>query len=422
MSTRAVVASLFTAVIGQIAAIVAGVIAARMLGVEDRGWLALLALFPLLLSQAGSLGLPLALSYAVAAQGAHPRRALRTIAFPAALQLGALVLVNLVIVTGLAASAPVRVADVAAWSLLGVPAALAQAYGLAVLQGSRRFAALNAFRLMPGLLYAAGTVLLLLLVGRGSIGDVLAVWALTYLGVGMSTLCAALLGRSASVGDTVPTGPLALLRFGLRGWPSSIAPIENFRVEQLAVGVLVSPAALGLYVVASAFANLPRLFAQSIGMIAYPDIAKAPVAGRQQLLLRYMAAAFLVCGSTMALLEYLLPWLVPYFFGEEFLGAVPVARVLLLAAFLFGLRRVLSGAVAGGGRPGDTAISELSAWITLAGTLPLSLRWGAVGVALSVALASAVSLITLVVLVLRASRANRGPDTERGTSVEPTQG
>ena len=48
--------------------------------------------------------------------------------------------------------------------------------------------------------------------------------------------------------------------------------METFRLDQAVVGLFLTPAALGLYVVGLAFANLPRFIAQSVGYIAYPRI------------------------------------------------------------------------------------------------------------------------------------------------------
>ena len=39
------------------------------------------------------------------------------------------------------------------------------------------------------------------------------------------------------------------------------------------IGLFLAPAALGLYVVAQAFTNLPRFISESVGAVAYPNIA-----------------------------------------------------------------------------------------------------------------------------------------------------
>ena len=73
-----------------------------------------------------------------------------------------------------------------------------------------------------------------------------------------------------------PGPPLSeMVKFGLSSLPGHISILDTFRIDQLVVGVLAGPAALGLYVVASAFGNLPRFVAQSVGMVAYPKLASS---------------------------------------------------------------------------------------------------------------------------------------------------
>jgi hypothetical protein len=51
--------------------VASGVLVARTLGPENRGYLALLALFPAILSELGNLGLPLAVTYYIARDRTH---------------------------------------------------------------------------------------------------------------------------------------------------------------------------------------------------------------------------------------------------------------------------------------------------------------------------------------------------------------
>ena len=78
--------SVLTGLVGQAFLIVSGVLAARILGVEDRGYLALLVLFPAVLAQIGSLGLPLAATFELSRDRSRwaevIRRATRTLPRP----------------------------------------------------------------------------------------------------------------------------------------------------------------------------------------------------------------------------------------------------------------------------------------------------------------------------------------------------
>ena len=53
-------------------------------------------------------------------------------------------------------------------------------------------------------------------------------------------------------------------------------PVETYRVDQSVVALFLAPTALGYYVAALAFTNLPRFVAQSFAIVANPAIARQP--------------------------------------------------------------------------------------------------------------------------------------------------
>ena len=77
------------------------------------------------------------------------------------------------------------------------------------------------------------------------------------------------------------------MSFGLRSLFGSSSPFETFRLDQLLVGLVLTPVALGYYVVALAFTNLTRFLGQSIGMVTYPRIAAATDRSSQLRILRH---------------------------------------------------------------------------------------------------------------------------------------
>ena len=65
--------SMFASGSGQLALVVSGVCAARILGVHDRGQLALFILVPLILTVLGALGVPVATTYFIARDQTNAR-------------------------------------------------------------------------------------------------------------------------------------------------------------------------------------------------------------------------------------------------------------------------------------------------------------------------------------------------------------
>lgn len=397
---RALVGSVIAGGAGQLALMVSGVLAARVLGVEDRGWLALVALVPTVLAHVGSLGMPLASTY-VLVQGASGVSAIRRVLGRIApLQIGALLLAHAAFLIGFLAQAPDRVLEAGVVSLVAGPSFLLQHYGLAVLQGSRRFAGLNLFRVMPAACYA--TVLLaVFLAGFGNLLLITALWVASNVVAAALTLFAARYSR----GDGSAQEPSArrMLWFGLRSYLGSFSPTETLRIDQLAVGLFLSPAMLGLYVVGVAFSNIPRFIGQSIGMVAYPEVARATSPLAWRLVVIYSAVTLTLCGAAVTLLQLVLEWLLPLFFGEEFSDATPVTRILLFAALLFATRRVLADCARGLGHPGAGTAAEVVSLFALLVILPVVTPAGRIeGVAAAVLAAAVSGLAVLLAVIWRA--------------------
>jgi O-antigen/teichoic acid export membrane protein len=395
----AVIASLYS----QAALVVTGILAARSLGPTDRGYLGLLLLLPTVLEQVGAMGLPLATTYFIASDRTREAAVLRAIRAPGLWQVAATTAVQGIVLGILIQGQPhkVRVAALATLPLL--IGAFSDMYGKAILQGQGRYLAFNIFRTGIVSLYAFGMIALFG-AGHATLVAIASVWVGANVVGGLTTLAVALKGRSReSVGD----GAVSLremLRFGLKGFLGVVSPVETFRLDQAAIGLFLAPRELGLYIVAVAFTNLPGLISRSVGMIALPQIANQRVEARSRGFWRFFLIATAVTGITIAGLEVVAGWLVPFFFGHDFKEAVPITRILLIGAFFYGARRVLTDSASGVGRPGLGSLGELTSWLVLLPCLgALVPFWGVRGVAAAMAISSAASLLALVTLVIRKS-------------------
>lgn len=398
-SAASLAGSILAAVLGQGALVVSGVLSARILGVQDRGYLALLVLFPAVLAQIGSLGLPLAATFELSRNRTRAAEIVRTLAAPAFGQAGCLVVLHAGILAAVFWNDPHAVRVGALLSLGAVPAILAQSYGLALLQGRQRFAAFNTLRTLPAATFSLA-VLVIFVAGGGNLQSVALGWIASSVAVGALTLLIALRALPFRTARRQPSSLSAMLRFGLKGLLGWTSPIETFRLDQAIVGLFLSPAALGLYVVGLAFANLPRFLAQSIGYIAYPRVAsrkgRAARAEMWQFFLLTVAASSLVVVG----LELGVSRLVPWIFGSSFSGAVPLARILLVGALFLSARRVLTDGAQGLGRPGLGTIAEISSWVFLVPALAIfTPLLGARGVALALTVSAALSFGVLLALV-----------------------
>jgi O-antigen/teichoic acid export membrane protein len=356
--SRVMAGSIVTGVMGQIILVASGVVLARALGPENRGVLALVFVLSGISIQIGSLGVPVAVTYWLAAKKTNLRSLLRDLRGFRSLQLVVILAAQAgLIVVVLEPRSPSGFLWVAFLSLAAAASGLSQMYGLAVLQGLGRFTAFNLLRTLNGVLYAVGVVGLWAMNQATLISVTLAIIAASIIAATAIWLVVLRHARGAAGNEEVSTRQI--ISFGLRSLAGSSPPLETFRLDQLLVGLVLPTIALGYYVVASAFTNLTRFIGQSIGMVTYPRVAEAPDARSQlRIIRRDVALGATVCGGLTVALIAGVPVLLPFFFGSGFEPATTAAQILLVATFLSALRRILIDGTRGSGRPIWGAVAE----------------------------------------------------------------
>ncbi len=178
------------------------------------------------------------------------------------------------------------------------------------------------------------------------------------------------------------------------------------------VGAVLPAASLGYYSVATAFSVLPRLITQSLGLIAATEVAVGTENERRASARGFLLTAVLLIIVIVTAVEVLLPWLIPFLFGDAFRPALACARLLLLAAAALGLRRFVTDLVRGLGRPGVESIAEIASWpvLVVGVVMVVGSGWlggGIEGVASVVLAATVVSLIVALAYLARAARPSR---------------
>jgi O-antigen/teichoic acid export membrane protein/O-antigen ligase len=399
-ASRSIGGSLVASGLLQLLLIASGVLVARSLGPQDRGYLALITVVSVVCILIGTMGLPLAATYYIARDRSHARQIASSLLRPGVFQGIAALVVQTAVLAALVVDEPGRVKAAALISLLLVPGLLAFSYGTGILQGQQRFTAFNILRILPSSAYVAG-VLAVFLLHTADLVNVMAVWATAYFFGGFLALGVAVRGLPTALASSSHPSRSRMTRFGLKSLFSSFSPIDALRLDQAVVGLFVAPVALGLYVVAQAFTNLPRIVAASIGMVVFPQVASQqdPAAARRAVW-RYFFLGIALCALVVAALEIVVAELVTFFFGSEFSEATSIARILILGTFFTAARRVLTDGVNGLGSPGLGTAAEVASWVLLLPAVAILLpRYGVDGVALALTVAWAGSLLLLVALV-----------------------
>jgi len=317
---------------------------ARGLGVDGRGEVAA-AMGPFwLLLAAGALGIPEALTYAYAKRLTDKRRALlRALAW-----------------SSLAGAGFAGAAMLAAgWlsegnddvrTLIWVAAvATVPALAVSVLRGAA--AGLHAWRAVA---VERGVVATVRFVG---IGGLYVTSQLTPMNAVLVLAFAPIVGavayagvtRIARAADATHYEPFSLGSYGARVWIGSLAGVLLMRLDQAILNPLSGTYELGLYAVGVALSEVPLVITSAVREVMFSSEAER---SEDQRLVLVARLSTLVSVGVAALVAILVPWGLPFLFGEEFSGAIPVTFVLL-AAVAFGPAGSIAGAgLSGRGHPG----------------------------------------------------------------------
>jgi O-antigen/teichoic acid export membrane protein len=407
---RAVGISVVASLAGQALLICSGVASARALGPEGRGQLALILLTPPIVAQVVSLGLPLGVTYAVAQTG--DARAVNDAAkrLFALLVVGA-TLVEAVLGGSIAMAAAPHLLTVALLSSLAAGGIVATQYSTALLQGQTLFGRFNAMRQLPAALYVVGCLGILVLPTGESVEAFAIAWTLAYALGAVAAWLVALRAQSCPRDNSVEPSLGSMVRFGLKGFVGSISAIEMFRLDQAMVAAFLSTSALGIYVVASAFSNLPRFVGQSVGTVAFPYVAKAASSRSALTSTRlFVLVTTLLTGLVAVVLVVAMPWLLPTLFGSEFKDGVVPAAIIVVAAALTSVRRTAGDSARGAGYPLIGTWAEVASWVLLVPGLILAGQTNSIeAVAWTLLIVAAVVLVgTTIVVEFRLRSASRG--------------
>jgi O-antigen/teichoic acid export membrane protein len=200
-----------------------------------------------------------------------------------------------------------------------------------------------------------------------------------------------------------------LCGYGLRAQVGGIITLLNLRFDFIVLSLLSGPAVLGIYAIASKFAELLKIPGLALTYVLYPAYARVT---REQAVSQARPA---IRKGGIAVAAIVLPlwpaagFLIPAIYGSEFDAAVTPARIILLGLVLEGVAGVITAFLYGIGRPGLNSLG-MAAGLMITVTLDLLLipSFGATGAAVASAAAYLSSTLALIWLFRRASMRTPG--------------
>lgn len=372
-----------------------GIITARMLKPDGRGELAAMILWPVFLTNLLTLGLPSSLIFNLRRSAERESQI-----FSGALVLG-LILGVLAGIVGavmlpywLGQYSPETVL-MAQWVMLQAPQCTLILVGRAALEARGEYGNSNATLFLIHFLTLVGLVGLMLF---GTMTPFLAAFAYVLNGV---PAFAWMMWRLWKVyrprWDGITQSIRELLPYGLRAYGIDLLGTLSLQIDQVLVVGFLYPAAMGTYIVALNLSRILQLFQQAVVMVLFPKASARPV--EEVLALTGRAVRISSVFTVLAGIGVMLwgQWLLRLLYGQEFVAATNLLRLLTLEAILSSTTLVLAQAFMALGKPGTVTILQ---GLGLALSVPLMLifipRYGLLGTGISLAISSAVRLILML--------------------------
>lgn len=394
----------------QLLTTVTGILSARMLGVEGRGQIVLVASLAMMTSQLTLGGsLPNAITRQLADRGVTARDGLRHL-----------------------------VPRWAFWSLL--PSAIAGVYFLIVQRdssGNAKYAlavivAIMAIqtmmsRILVGAMLGEGADLIhialtsvlpqafvTLVLGTAFVAGVH--WNAVELSlVTMTCIFIVLFGRlrllkKPTHRDADALAGKQLYQLARRTHIGSVGPIDGLSIDRTLVGSLLGSVALGLYSVAFALASVTTILGGCLAMVILPrvTVAQRDPATERHLVRRWLMLSAVLIVSVVVVLEFVAGWAIRVAFGVEFVGATACTHWLLAASGILDFRRVLIAVLQGRNRGGKASLIELALTpVVIIGIVIASVHHSLVGVSMAMAVVGIVGCLLLGIAVVRSAPGSR---------------
>lgn len=397
---RAWAGTVATNLLNVVCGLATAALAARLLGPDGRGALAVLTMWPQVVAGLGLLSLPSAVAYLRAkSTGAEDAQPLAVTALWFALGLAVVVMLPGLALMPLLIGEPELARLASLYLILLLPPHFVALTLLGLDQGRQAFSRYNALRLVPQSTYLVALIVLMML-HRATLQTVLlAMWT----GVALTAIARLWLAREELFQRPQLTPFLKLLAAGGRFHGAAALALVVTQVDRLFVISLFETASVGYYVAAIAYASTGfHVLNGAFGTLLFPEIASQTGAGAQRdVLARTLGQASVVAVALGIPLVFLAPWLVPLLFGTAFGPAVPLAQGLVGVAALQTLREVIAVGCSGAQMWRPPIFAEaLTLAVMAALAWPAAGTFGPMGIVVAAGVSNAVGLGCLLIIAV----------------------
>jgi O-antigen/teichoic acid export membrane protein len=141
------------------------------------------------------------------------------------------------------------------------------------------------------------------------------------------------------------------LKYGLKSHLSNILAFLNYRVDMLLISFFLGPVHVGIYNVAINIAERLWIISKPVATVLFPRISSS-TEKEQNNLTAIVSRNVLFLSVISSIVFYLLSDIIIYLlFGEAYIDASLVMKILLPGITVFSAERILSNSLAGKGKP-----------------------------------------------------------------------
>jgi O-antigen/teichoic acid export membrane protein len=391
-STRTIFGTAVVSVLYVALGVVVASVLARTLGPHGRGEYAAIISLPMVLSTIAGFGFPSAILLEGSQRPKETGSAFVTAQLTTLLLLVPVGVACWILIPSLLGSHEADTIVSARWFVvLSVPAMGAFSLSTTAVQGTHAFRAWNLLRLGQMVAWPV------LLVGAAALGHrsahVYSLLLAASYGLMLPPVLVSLAKRSPWPWRVSADAARRMFPYAISAW-SALLPRElNRRADLLALAAMVSPATLGLYAVAATIGSLVGHCVAPAAHVVAPLVAAAPGDEHERIFGRFGRLSVIAGIGGGAAIAAAAPLVILVLFGRSFAPAIWPALILIAAATVDGIARVLGDALLALGRPSRLLRAETAGLAVMAAGLWLSLpEYPLVGTALTCLASRAVIL------------------------------
>lgn len=338
--------------------VLTGIIIARFLGPEGRGEQAAMIMWPRFLAYSLTLGIPAALVYYMKKKDGNQGSLYVTSLYTCVLLGCAAMAIGAVIIPFWMKGYSDQVIEFAVWALVMSPIAMIGTINTAALQSRGEYHLYNFMRYIPVL----GTLILLcILVMAGHVTPFLTsvAYLLPAIPIALWTTFKLVSHYKIKQKHKIESGK-KLLGYGIRSYGTDVAGTFSGYIDQILVVGLLSPSALGLYVVSLNLAKMLNTIQGAITSVLFPKASGLQQEEALQLTFKVTRISAVVTFFVGAAVYMIAPYLLILLYGKSFVEAVSVFRILIFQTAITSISWILAQGFMSIGKPGSVTIIRIS--------------------------------------------------------------